>query len=219
MKKFSNILVALGVTLFLLTIGMKSEAGAACPSGYTSKTINMNVGGCIYEFDICYKCSPLGQGATKVEFGSWPTLINPGCTPTIPFSDVIDYIISQIQTPSFIFSELCTFNPNVPPCNGPPPPYLITFNIPQCWQAEVIMYFGNKTVYFSPCSEDMCEATYTICKDGSGNNLITLVPPAIGSTPSCHGTEPTFPFPDPTDLVNEPLNIPTPCYIYHTPCD
>lgn len=219
MKNFSNLLLATSVALFFLSFGMKSEAGATCPPGYSTKTINMNVGGCIYTFDLCYRCSPLGQGATKVEFGSWPILTTPGCVPTIPFSSVIDYIMSQIQTPAFIFSELCVLSPNIPPCDGPPPPYLITFSLPQCWQAEVVVYFGEKTLYFKSCSDDVCEATYTICVDGNGNYIKSLVPPAIGGTPSCYLTEPTFPFPDPSNLDSYPEGFTTPCYIYHTPCD
>ncbi|MCB0703565.1 MAG: hypothetical protein KDC55_12735 [Ignavibacteriae bacterium] len=215
MKKYTNILVALGVTLFLLIVGMKSEAEALCPTGYSTKTINMNVGGCIYEFEICYKCSPLGAGATKVQLGTTPTLITPGCVPTVPFNQVIDYILSQIQTPAFLFSEICIFNPNIPPCDGPPPPYLVTFYLPQCWQAEVIYYFGSNTIYFSPCSEDYCETTYSICVDGSGNKIMTALLPSIGSTPSCSGQEPPIPFINPS----YPPHTKTPCYIYHTPCD
>lgn len=215
MKTITKILVALGVTLFLLTVGMKSEAEATCPLGYSTKTINMNVGGCIYQFDICYKCSPLGAGATKIQLGSWPTLITPGCIPTVPFNAVVDYILSQIQTPAFLFSEVCVFNP-VPPCDGPPPPYIVTFNLPQCWQAEVIHYFGENTLYFSSCSDDYCETSYTICKDSGGNYIKTLLPPAIGSsTPECHLIEPIFDFP----TLSDPVGTKTPCYIYHTPCD
>ena len=219
MKKYSNILVALGVTLFLLTVGIKSEA-SACDPGYTSKTISMNVGGCIYEFEICYKCSPLGMGATKVYLGTMPRLVNPGCSPTVPVSAVIPHILSQIQTPSFIFSELC-LNSNVPPCNGPPPPYIVTFYLPQCWQAEVIWYFGEKTIYFSSCSDDICETTYSICVDGSGNYIKTIIPPTIGTnTPNCtvEGWD-ILTFPDPKNLTNYPVNEPTPCYIYHSPCN
>jgi hypothetical protein len=95
MKKYTKILVALGVTLFLLTVGMKSEAEAQCPAGFTPKTINMNVGGCIYAVEICVKCSPLGLGASEVYINGGITLIPP-CTPTLPFSAVVDDVINKI---------------------------------------------------------------------------------------------------------------------------
>ena len=67
MNKFTNILVALGVTLFLLTVGMKSEAEAqsCCPSGlYTQITIT-NVlnpaSGCRFSITYCYYDAPGGD--------------------------------------------------------------------------------------------------------------------------------------------------------------
>jgi hypothetical protein len=67
MKKYSNILVALGVTLFLLAIGMKSEAEAqtCCPSGlYTQITVT-NVthpaSGCKFSITYCYYDGPGGD--------------------------------------------------------------------------------------------------------------------------------------------------------------
>ncbi|MFA7325699.1 MAG: hypothetical protein WC121_03480 [Candidatus Kapaibacterium sp.] len=57
MKRFSNILVALGVTLFLLSVGMKSEAEAQpCTSPWQTITEIVTVGGCNYQVEICVLC-------------------------------------------------------------------------------------------------------------------------------------------------------------------
>ena len=48
MKKYTNILVALGVTLFLLTVGMKSKAEGACPPGSSSIATTFTVKGCVF---------------------------------------------------------------------------------------------------------------------------------------------------------------------------
>jgi hypothetical protein len=220
MKNITKKLVMLGVTLFLLTVGMRSNAEAQCPTGYTAKTINMNVGGCIYTFDICYKCSPLGMGATKVEFLSGPTLIptTPACSSSVPLSGVMNYIMAQVQSPAFIFNELCTYKPPAPPCDGPNPPELVTYKIPQCWEAEVIMYFGEKAVTFRQCSDDICEVTYSICVDGQGGYVRTEIS-KTGGTPSCTIEASSVLFPDPSNLDPYPVGHKTDCYIYHSVCN
>lgn len=53
MKTITKILVALGVTLFLLTVGMKSEAKA---QPCTTLLDTLTIGGCPYEFEICVYC-------------------------------------------------------------------------------------------------------------------------------------------------------------------
>lgn len=52
MKKYTSVLVALGVTLFLLTVGMKSKAEAQCDPGWTHITDTLLVQGCLYEVDL-----------------------------------------------------------------------------------------------------------------------------------------------------------------------
>jgi hypothetical protein len=54
MKKYTNILFALGVTLFLLTLGMKSEAEAQsmCDSTWTQKKDTLTIAGCEYEYCV-----------------------------------------------------------------------------------------------------------------------------------------------------------------------
>ncbi len=217
MKNYTNILVALGVTLFLLTVGMKSEAEAQCPIGFTPRTINMNVGGCIYEVDICVKCSPLGLGASEVHISGGARLVPP-CIPTLPYSAVVDYINSQIKNPSYMFDVLCPFSPQAPPCDGPNPPIIVKYRSYLCWKAEVIYYHNDYTLYFSPCGDDYCEETYLYCVDGNGayqKTLINTDPPGI-VTPSCtvEGYQINFPEPSVNTLGNT-----TPCYIYHSECN
>ncbi|MFA7326512.1 MAG: hypothetical protein WC121_07615 [Candidatus Kapaibacterium sp.] len=56
MKRFSNILVALGVTLFLITVGMKSEAEAKHCKG-TTVVDTVTVDGCEFEVTLCVTCA------------------------------------------------------------------------------------------------------------------------------------------------------------------
>ena len=217
MKRFSNILVALWVTVFLLIVGMKSEVGAQCPAGFTPKTINMNVGGCIYAVDICVKCSPLGLGASEVYINGGITLIPP-CTSTLPFSAVVDYLNSQIKNPSYMFDVLCPFKPQAPPCDGPNQPIIVKYRSYLCWKAEVISYFGQNTLYFSTCSDDFCEEIYSVCVDGSGAYQRTFMGtnPSSPVTPSCLLEGYQIEFPEPTI---DSVGTTTPCYIYHTRCN
>jgi hypothetical protein len=53
MKK---ILVMMAFVLGMMLSGV-GEVKAQCPTGYTPMTVNIDVGGCPYEVELCVKCS------------------------------------------------------------------------------------------------------------------------------------------------------------------
>lgn len=94
MKRFSNFFVALGVTLFLLTVGIKSEADAQCPPGSSSQTFIFTVGGCDWIADICYQC-PFTAHPNWFTVGKYKK-VNSTCIGSVPADDVKDSIIAQM---------------------------------------------------------------------------------------------------------------------------
>lgn len=86
MNKITKTLVALGVTLFLLTVGMKSEAEAQCDPGWTHIIDTLLVQGCLYKVELCSNefDSSRGDGciykpkcSKKCAFYVYPNSYNP----------------------------------------------------------------------------------------------------------------------------------------------
>ena len=100
MKKYTNILVALGVTLFLLTVGIKSEAEAQCPPGASSIATTFTVKGCVFDVILCWKC---GVASAPLEFAI--TSCNPqtACTPAVSHDEAIDSITKELLTPVWFY--------------------------------------------------------------------------------------------------------------------
>lgn len=219
MKNLFNISATLVVALILFSFGVKSEVVGACPPGSSTQNVLLEVGdGCIFSAVVCYYCSVLGNGATKVELITDPVLESPGCIPSVAYEDVIAEFLAVLQNPNFVFNELCPTT-SIPPCTGSGTPKLVTYKLPQCWQAQVIMYYGERHIQYKRCSDDVCEVTYEVCKNIHGVYEKTMVGTPIGGVPGCTvEARDVTNFPDAFDLSNYPLYTPTECYIYPTPC-
>ena len=209
MKRFTNILVALGVTLFLLTVGMNSEAEAGlCDLGGAEVKDTVSVDGCDYEIRLCIYCKPNYPGEVKIH--SYRLLY--GCYTTLTDQEIYDSIIAQITTSAYIILHC---EKEIPPCNGTERLNVI-FEYPICW--KIVLYSINQNpdlniYYYLPCDDDSyCEVTYSYCIDALGLHTSASNGTLIG-TPNC--TLESWEITKPTSYVGEESD----CYIIHTPCN
>lgn len=218
---FKKYIMAIVVLLSLFALS-SLDTQAQCAIGFTPKSINMNIGGCMYKVDFCVKCNTLlGQGSEISILSITLIPSHPVCTPTIPYYQVVDYANSQMQNPSFFHNVVCPLVPPSPPCDGPEDPRVVTYTSFLCWEAEVISYFGENTLYFRSCSEDVCSETYEICVDGNGQYVRTLIAGRLPVVPTCteeydSAPPPLIPFPN---IDIDPLGTKSACYIYHSNCN
>src|SRR5690606_23575786 len=109
MKKLSNILVTLGVTIFLLSFGIKSEAvGQPC----TILKDTLTISGCEYEFQVCVYCGLSYPGYAEVR-GFTP--LNPNCSNGLTFEQLMQQAQTQLGTSASLWLDFCL--PTVPPCD------------------------------------------------------------------------------------------------------
>ena len=208
MKRFSNILVALGVTLFLMSVGMKSEAEAQCKSGYTYKKVTMTIGGCPWEIEICYKCGLTYPGEVYL-IGATP-IKNPPCV-AVTLQEALDYAYGQLGNYDYIINILCTNTPYlVPPCPTQSQKLILNYNY--CWKMKKIMYHGVETIRFLPCGTGYCTEEITFCFDVLTQSIIKTTYSFMTEPPYCSLEENEVEIPD---NVGDESN----CFLYHSPCN
>ncbi|MCB0701989.1 MAG: hypothetical protein R2863_00655 [Candidatus Kapaibacterium sp.] len=167
MKRFSNILVALGVTMLLLTVGMKSEAVAqsCCPSGsytQTSVTSINPTSGCTFTINYCYYIEPSGVRNIFICSISVPTgQPNPPCDYSIFVLDEDFWILVDTVT----IRGLHSINPFVP-CNeegGGPSNVIVETTKAKCQRSYLDYTSGNYVI--EACDEEPgeCQNTYAVC--------------------------------------------------------
>jgi hypothetical protein len=211
MKNNTNILVALGVTLFLLTVGMKSEVKAQ-PCSIVVDTLVL--GGCPYEVELCIFCGNAYPGYVEVNKITQLT----GCSSSLTMEELIQTAIKKAS--SALWFDYCQYT--APPCDGSDRK-VVTVKVPICWRAG-LQYASqaqeNRYIYF-PCNTDeYCEVKYKYCFDPLSvlqSTIDTIMPhyPA-DSTLTCFGSEaddielPTYP------MLNGTMSD---CFILHTPCN
>ena len=206
MKRFSNILVALGVTVFLMIVGKKSEVKAQCLAGFTYKKDTLMIGGCPWEIELCFKCGLSYPGEVKVNSAT-PIPQFPPCTP-VTLQQALDYAYSQLANYDYIINKLCKTYPSIPPC--PQQSQAIRIHHNYCWKMTRIIYHGQETIRFTACPSDGCYEDVTFCHDGTNINRISTGymtgPPTCGLEESM-ATVPT--------VVGQSSD----CFIYHSPCN
>lgn len=204
MKRFSNLFVALGVTLFLLTVGMKSEAEATCPLGFTSYIDTISVGGCDYIVDMCVECTVTRPGRVTI---NTITPLDTSCLSMLTPDQKINQVLSHISNWAYVWFDACS--KVVPPCNESSK--RITFDYPLCWAVEWDSI--NARYWYSSCDFSVCSITYDYCM--LMPEMIvqrTVVGHSQTGIPSCtlEGHQ--------VDLPDE-FNPVTECFILHTVCN
>lgn len=185
MKRIAIILVV------VLSIFMnKFEVQAQCGIGFTEKIITMQVGECEYNVRLCVKCiyTPSPYPNEVKLMGFWQLPSDPQCIQTLTYQQVVNYIMSQIQTFDFIRTYLCDLQPTAPPCEqGQLNVKFIQF---LCYKWACQLYQGQVITATYLCdSDNRCETTYSYCWISDplpGHMQKTLIsgPTQIG-TPNC----------------------------------
>ncbi len=206
MKVFSKILVALGVTVFLLTVGIKNEVLAQCDPGYTHHIDTVTVQGCLYAVDLCIQCTATHPG--KVKYNSIRKL-DDSCIDTLDPNERIQQVLSQVSNWAYVYFNVCPGN--FPPCE-PGPPLEITFSYPICWYMQKSA--TEDQTWYLVCDDASCDITYELCMKFPEQTVQrTEISRTYTNFPySC--TEEGFNVDEPT-LPNETSD----CYILHTPCN
>ncbi|MCB9221784.1 MAG: hypothetical protein H6615_08210 [Ignavibacteria bacterium] len=198
-------MVALGVTLFLLTVGMKSEAEAQCDPGWTHITDTLLVQGCLYEVDLCAQCYVSHPG--KVKINNFRKL-DDSCPDTLDPNETLQQLFSQVSTWAYLWFDQC--QSNIPPCDLDSAKE-VTFEYNVCWLMKKDTI--SNRMWYLPCTDEVCTVTYKICMnpDMSLNTTITnMTPPSIPFGCTLEGYQ-----------VVEPIyhNQESDCFVLHTPCN
>lgn len=214
MKRFTNLFVALGVTLFLFTIGMKSEAeGQPC----TTLLDTLTIAGCPYEFEICVYCGLSYPGYVKV---MGYRKLDPNCINALTDVQLIQQALTQLNSPSSLWLEFC--QPFVPPCDEEARK-VVTWQIPMCVNARLYGIVPPNPpafpdvryeYYIRSCSDSYCSIEYEYCRDEFGvihYNVNSYTPTTGTLGCSLEGWQ--------VELPTEEIGETSDCYIIHTPCN
>lgn len=200
MKNFISLLI---ITFTLLIISnVESRGQYTCPTGFTSATITMNIGGCNYDVFICYQCDPTFPGYVEVkDIIKHPT--TPPCISSFNGSQIAQFVYTYLTSGDFMFSNLCFWN-KLSPC-----PYWghdISYEFTTCWKEDInTTWFNEPTTAIVPCiPSDKCIVTYEYCIKGDKINKNLRNLQFVNNNASCLEYNEV----DPGD-----------CFILHTICN
>ena len=189
MKRFSNILVALGVTMLLLTVGMKSEvvAQSCCPSGlYTQETITTShpVSGCIFTVTYCYYNEPTGTRKIFI------------CKITVDATQPCNFSLFTLDSDFWelvdqtVLSDLHSKDPFVP-CGegGGQSNMIVESSRAKCQKVYHDIVLDTYVVEACDAEPGLCVSVYTVCVD----NGVFVINPVSGPTYIGGGDCPTTP--------------------------
>jgi hypothetical protein len=213
MKKIIFLLSVLGI-VFLGSYEGKGQT-PACPDGYISQIIQINVGGCTYKVTICHTPCPLSAIQVRI---TDVQKIDPNCDPGMDFSAVMNFIYNRFKDGNFLTQYVC----GMPgPCEGPgahPFDLILAYEI--CWYKQVQ---NDGSILYIPCNLDNCFCLdhWLICWNGTAY-VTTHVDYDTPPSPSisCHGWDiPKRCSPTEEQVPNPPVGIYSPCFHIETPCN
>lgn len=206
MKRFTNILVALGVTLFLLTVGMKSDAEAqtCCPSPLYTQVLDSAIhpiSGCKFYFKYCYYNAPGGDRKVTI------------CDIIIPIGQSCNFSLFILDGTfwDLVYTEIArNLDIDIPfiPCPfiGGQTNLLVEYSKAYCY--KLVNDILNQQFVFAPCDSEpgLCRSEYTICKDEGDFQVTRISGPTVIVSGNCE--EGIF-FPD---FNSPPMNCFSTCY-------
>jgi hypothetical protein len=213
MKRFTNILVALGVTLFLLTVGMKSEAEA---QPCTNVKDTLTIAGCQYEIDLCVYCGLSYPGYIEIDT---IRTIDPNCVNHLSQEQLIKQAFLQLYNEASIWLKFC--QPLVPPYDGPLRE-IIEWRMPFCWKLQLVHITVpippdtefEYTYNYIPCSKnEYCAVEVEYCRDKNGVLQHTVNNNVPTGFPLCRIEG--YDLDKPIIYIGEESD----CFILHTPCN
>ena len=183
MKRFSNILVALGVTVFLLTVGMKSEAEAQCPPGSSSIATTFTVKGCVFDVILCWKC---GVTSAPLEFAITSCEPKTTCSPAVSRDEAIDSITKELLTPVWFYFFCSSLD--IPPCSTQTYETIrvIRYNCVKKFTPSFVPPNPQAPTRIEVCNFDSyCYQDYEACMISLGNMQLTPLGWKQYGTPDC----------------------------------
>jgi hypothetical protein len=161
------------ILTFTLLILSNVESKGQCETGYTSKTLTIQVGNCDYGVEVCYKCELHHPGTIRMK-KFW--LIDSNCVNSLDIDIVVNSLYLEISDGSFILTNFCPDGLyNTPPCNEQGTSYNeFTFYYAYCWQQ---WYRSNGVAFvreYWPCEENAgCEERIKVCWDEDEEEFVT----------------------------------------------
>jgi hypothetical protein len=193
--------IAIIAILLISFFGMNLEESKGqiipCPAGFLSYPVSELIGGCWYEYEICYKCDPTGN--EQVMYLNYVHKLDLSCTGTMNMNQVINYITNKMKSPAFV-SSLCT---GIAPCSEPSLEVIV--HIPICWTKTKI----GTGVFYTYCFWDAsyCVEQWKMCYDPILDRVVSiLVYKGISGDPAC-STEPPTPNTGWSDCFYFPDNL------------
>ncbi len=207
--------IAIIAILLISFFGMNLEEGKGqCPTGFTPTSVTINIHGCDYIVDLCYRCSIMGGIPGTVQtIGFMRVPTSPPCipSPAISAQQALQFIETYVQSAAFYNTYLCTPTITVPPC--PAQSRQLEYFYHNCWKAELISYFGVESLYYHVCEPEVyCHEVYTLCYDAPNNtNRKTVVSLTQVGTPSCTLSPAEVTMPTVVGQFSECFKLVTPC--------
>jgi hypothetical protein len=192
-----------------LLISFAGETRAQCPDGYSLANVQVQVGDCLYDVKLCFRCQVQygPNGALQI----WGFNKNdPSCVqdPPMTANEVFYEIVNIIYDFDFIQANLCEETP--PPCNEPPYGYEYELAVDVCWQKENI----NGIIYYYPCwdGQVICYELWKLCWDPiNGQQRYRIQGPEISGDIYCQTAEINVPDP--------PVGFQSSCFFLNTNCN
>lgn len=199
-------IISLIILTFALLIASNVESKGQCPTGYTQQIITINMGGCLYDVNVCYKCpSPTSHfpdaEVIVVDMVKQPT--NPPCNNGWTTEQELSYARNYFNTGQFIWYFACLWA-EIPPC---PTPSSIDFHVlwPNCWKQDYTIWNSIPTTGMFSCGDSYCRTWTSYCKEINGD----LTPFYQNNQPE--GPAPTCP-PFNQVTFGQCFSIPNPCF-------
>ncbi len=181
--------IAIIAILLISFFGMNLEEGKGqnpCPTGYSSYIWTEVIGGCSYQIEVCYLCSPT-SGGTQHFYINNVIKLDVSCSGTMNMVQVMNYLNTKIASVAFIYAR-CT---GIGPCEeGGTEIQILT---PICWTKKLVTIGSQTGVYYTSCfwDESYCSENWKYCYNSlTGLFETILVWRVISGDPAC-GEEPT----------------------------
>ncbi len=129
-----------------------------CPYNMVQKTFN--IGGCVYDVNLCVNCNPFNN---MVEVKVWGfNKLDPNCDNGLTSTQVLAEIKEQVNRAE-VLKNLCT--EGFMPCDGSMGYSYFYIAIPICW----FKYNINGNIYYNICysSQDFCIEIWKWCYDNN----------------------------------------------------
>ncbi len=150
------------LSIFMLIASSNFELKSqVCPTGFTPKFKILNINGCDYEVEICYKCDVTGPYNSLRVVGI--TKLVPACVQTWSIDQITNYIWDYLLSKDFIDELFDECDNLIPPCDVP---FTVDYYIERiediCWYKKNV----GGLIHYYPCysGQVYCQTIWKICR-------------------------------------------------------